>query len=493
MNTNDNVTKRILKDQEEFFAKAVHELRTPLTAINGYSEALAAGTSSADEVVSFGKIIHRNTSYVLQLVDTLLDLAKLNSGQFDLEKEPFNLLSLCEEVENVCKPRAEEKGISFGIEEINTLSTEIVSDALRLKQVLLNLAINAVKFTTKGGVKIVIALDPDSDQLRLKIVDTGIGLTAKQQKGLFSAFAQGDMAITKEFGGTGLGLLVSKEIIDKMGGTLEVDSELGRGSVFSIVLPIEKNPLSNQETTLRKTRKWPPAQRVFPTLTGNVLVIEDDPDTASLVKYLLEKWGVDIIVAENGEKGLMLARKGDVDLILLDQSLPLMDGPTVASKLNAEGFDKPILAFSAERGLAEEKWIKDHGLAGAVPKPFRQSDLYGIVQNYLRTVSDALASGDPVYSSLLDQGREYRAIILKFVEGLSDRLEIIKSAMSVNDLETLASEAHKLGNAGAFGYPLLQKIANSLERSVGVLSSAELLIQLSELETVIDRVVKGAK
>lgn len=480
-------------EQAEFFASAVHELRTPLTAIHGYSEALSRGTPTPEEITSFSTIIHRNSAYLLRLVNSLLDLEKLRAGKFELERKPFNLFAMCEEVEEICRPRAEEKEISFGIEPIYPLPRKITGDTLRLKQVLLNLATNAVKFTKKGGVKIVLSFDVSDQVLMFKVIDTGIGLTSDQQNRLFSAFSQVDPTVARNFGGTGLGLMVSKQIVTAMGGSIQVSSEPDQGSVFSIRLPVDQGAVAELQMTPPETRVRSASKGRIPALMGRVLIIEDTADTRNLVKYLLEKTGAHVSTAENGKIGLDQALQGEYDLVLLDRHLPILDGGEVARRLREANYTGSIIAFSAERGKKSSKWITEHGLSGSVPKPFSHADIYRVARKYLTTVSNVLESEAPLHSTLLEQSDEYQAIVNHFIESLPRRLEDIRSAVNKTDSQAVVTAAHKLCAASIFGFPLLEDVARSLETAAKEGSIGKFPVLFTKLEGITIRITKAAE
>ncbi len=481
-----------LREQEELFAGAVHEIRTPMTAVHGYSELLASGTVTDDEVRTFSRIIHRNSAYLLQLVDGLLDFTKLRSGKFEVDSQAVELISLCEDVEEICRPKAEEKGIAFGVEYIFPLPSEIESDSTRLKQVLLNLVGNAVKFTREGGVKLVLSFDQDSCVLTFKVVDTGIGLTQGQQEKLFSAFAQADISITQEFGGTGLGLLVSKEILSQLGGALEIDSEFGRGTVFSATLLLDRETLSDLETlTLQRKKLKKASKERVPALMGRVLIVEDDEDTRNLVQHLLVRAGAFVTTAENGQVGLELAQLSSFDLIFLDRNMPLMSGEEVVRKLRDQGYENPIVAFSADQTRETNRWITSLGLSGFLRKPFTHAELYQTAQRYLCSVPQLLESDAPLESYLLAEGEQFRMIVEEFVEGLPGRLQSIRDAIDRNDLDSLIELSHKLCGSTIFGFPILEKVARSLQDAVRSGGRTEIALRFRELDGIIQRVTKG--
>ncbi len=353
--------------KSEFLANVSHEIRTPMTAILGFADLLMADDyirGAAPARIQDLLAIKDNGGYLLELLDDLLDLSKIETGRLAVEHRRFALADLLAEVSAPMRLRCQKKGLELELECLGLLPETIETDPTRLRQVLINLLGNAVKFTESGGVRLEVKLvDAESSEPRLElaVIDTGIGIAGDVRPHLFQPFSQADASSSRRFGGTGLGLSLSSRLAEMLGGGIEVESEVGRGSAFRLTVPT--GPLDGVALVdcLERVETAEKARPVLPTenkVAGRFLLAEDNPVNQVLTAAILKAAGADVTVVENGEKALetVLAAeaKRPFDLVLMDLQMPVVDGYEATRRLRAEGFARPILALTAH-GMAEHR------------------------------------------------------------------------------------------------------------------------------------------
>ena len=484
----DHKEKHLL---EAFLTKAAHGLQAPLASIIGYSEILSSTPLSTEDTQLYARTLQRNATYILQLIDSMLDVTRFQSEEFKVNETAYNLKDLCSDVCDMYRSKAEKKGISLGIETTSPLPQTIQGDVLRLKRVILNLIDNAVNHTKEGGVKIVLSFSPESKVIEIKVVDTGTGMSNDQLEILHRERKSGKLLLDNSFEEIGVGLWISEELMNRMGGSMEFASTQELGTIVTISLPIDTFGDHGYSNAFTRAKESIPKIKVFPTLIGHILLIDNDNDLTVLVQNLLESWGISVTVTEDGKSGLAFAQSGEYDLIIIEEKIPLLPGPQVVSLLRESAYEKPILTFSTERDGDNNTWSKEHNVSGVIPMPFRQEELYAIMQRYLPAITDANSLENPIYSTLLDQGKMYRSVLDGFVKILPARLKIIRAAITENDHTVLALELEKLSRGDAFGYPLLTTIVRSFKLAVQAEDSSEIFIRLAELEKVIKRIIDG--
>jgi len=381
--------------KSEFLANMSHEIRTPMTAILGYGELLSGPALDQGTRTELLETIKRNGHHLLNVINDILDLSKIESGKMEVERIPTSIWQVSAEIASLLRVRAASKGISLDVEFAFPLPETIQSDPIRIRQILLNLVGNAIKFTDKGGVRILVRVDRRQDRepvLRLEIVDTGIGITSAQIKGLFGSFSQADSSMTRRFGGSGLGLAISKRLSELLSGTIEVQSTPGVGSSFIVTLPTgpldgvhmitEASEVTHLDTEDREDSKRNKA------ITGRILLVEDGPDNRRLISLILKRQGLTIVEAENGKVGLETAiestKNGNpFDLILMDMQMPVMDGYTATAELRKRGYDVPILALTAHAMEGSRDECLNAGCDGYASKPIDHSSLILLVRSWI--------------------------------------------------------------------------------------------------------------
>ncbi|HTO07826.1 MAG TPA: ATP-binding protein [Myxococcota bacterium] len=383
----------------EFLANVSHEIRTPMTAILGFTEVLleeATQAAAPAGTVDALRTIQRNGDYLLALLNDILDLSKIESGRLEVERVTFSPVSVVREVERLMRVRAESKGIDFELEFDGAVPAHVEGDPTRVRQILINLVGNAIKFTEVGSVRLRVHLRDDSAsaRLRFEVSDTGIGITAAERAKLFRPFGQADSSTTRRYGGTGLGLTISKRLTDLLDGSIEVESEPGRGTLFRVDLPA-----GNLEGVARVPAHESPGGEELregdaePDLRGRVLLVEDGPDNQRLISLLLTRAGLEVVLAENGQQAIERVHEARqsgqaLGIVLMDMQMPVMDGYTATKILRRQGFATPIVALTAHAMDTERARCLAAGCDDFATKPIDRARFYALLRRHLPAAKD---------------------------------------------------------------------------------------------------------
>jgi PAS domain S-box-containing protein len=362
--------------KSEFLANMSHEIRTPMNAIIGLSH-LVLQTVLTPVQLDYQVKIQDSADSLLRLIDDILDLSKVEAGKLEIEGRGFSLQEVTEGVSSVIYSKAGEKGLDFSLEVDDSVPAYLRGDALRLRQVLINLASNAVKFTHEGGVSIRIDLTGQSDNelvLRFAVRDSGIGMTPSQVEELFTPFYQADATITRKYGGSGLGLAISKRLVEMMGGEITVQSEPGVGSEFTFTARFGEfaEEIHEQATGIS-------AETAIGLLAGSrVLLVEDNEINRQVARELLEAVGVAVVEALDGHSAVELAGAEEFQAVLIDLQMPVMDGLAAAREIRADPdqSDLPIIAMTANAMASDREKCLAAGMDDYLPKPIKPNLLY---------------------------------------------------------------------------------------------------------------------
>ncbi len=466
--------------KSSFLANMSHEIRTPLNAILGFADLLRCGNDRNDEAErqDFLETIHHSGEHLLTLVNDILDLTKIEAGQMDYEQLRFSPHQIIAEVMSVMRARAQEKGLVLEYHWVGSIPETILSDSARFRQLLLNLVGNAIKFTERGGVQAVARLDTLRSELRVDVIDTGIGIPADVRDTIFKPFTQADSSVTRRFGGTGLGLSISRHIAAGLGGQITVQSEVGKGSTFSAT--IATGPLADVRLLeypvsdiLSNARSEPDPQRI--RLDGrSILVVDDGETNRKLIRLILARAGAEVRLAENGLEAVAIGREEDFDLILMDMQMPLMDGYTAAARLREHGCNRPIVALTAHAMRGDAERCLASGCSDYLTKPINPEKLTEKISQILSGTNAIAASTAPrftdhamqdaVISELPVEDQEFAEIVTEFVDRFRVKLTEMHEARATGDWKLLAELAHWLAGAGgSAGFPILTKAARELE------------------------------
>ena len=388
--------------KSEFLANMSHEIRTPMTAILGFADILRDNVRDATCRQAV-ETIQRNGHYLLDIINNILDLSKIEAGKLPLAKSACSAVHIVADVASLMRMRAETVGLSLIAEFSGPIPETIQTDPTRLRQILINLVGNAVKFTKVGAVRIVIHLCREPGRtplLQIDVIDTGIGISREETIRLFQPFSQADSSTSRRFGGTGLGLIISRRLAEMLGGGIRVQSVPGKGTTFSVTIdpgPLDNTPLLDHPAEPAAQNRALPGShdQSLPMLNHRVLLVEDGPDNQRLIAYLLRKAGAEVVVAENGQaaidkivpaaapaEGKEARRFTPFDLILMDIQMPVMDGYEATRQLRALGYSGPIVALTAHAMSQDRQQCLDAGCNDYLAKPIKQQVLLEVVAQY---------------------------------------------------------------------------------------------------------------
>jgi PAS domain S-box-containing protein len=364
------------RSKSEFLANMSHEIRTPMTAILGYADLLLEASQTEAERLNCVQTIRRNGEHLLTIINDILDISKIEAGRMSVEDIPVDPRQIAEDVFSLLHVRAVQKNIEFKHHVDPDVPARLRSDPLRLRQILLNLVSNAIKFTERGSVNLRLSFDPAANTVRASIVDTGIGLTPDQLARLFNPFTQADSSMTRRFGGTGLGLSISKRLAELLGGSLQVESTPNRGSTFTLTLPARAVAHQPDAPTAAPDLALGPR----PLAGRRILLAEDGIDNQRLISLLLQKAGAEVVVVGTGRIAVDTVEEepSRFDLVLMDMQMPELDGYSATAHLRRAGCDLPIIALTAHAMAEDRDRCIAAGCDEYATKPIDRAALIGL-------------------------------------------------------------------------------------------------------------------
>ena len=484
-----------------FLANTSHEIRTPMNAILGYAEMLLDPRQSDEQRRNSARTIRRNGEHLLAILNDILDISKIEAQKLTVEKLHCELPQLVSDLIGLTRPWAQKKGLSFEIDFDRQIPRQVQTDPLRAKQVLVNLVSNAIKFTESGRVKIGIYREISyfTHTIRFEVTDTGIGMTRDQVDQLFQPFTQGDVSTTRRFGGTGLGLTISKRLAKLLGGDITVKSEAGQGSTFIFRLdggPRLGVPLIDNLTLDQLLVGTGDALDDEMRIQGRILVAEDGEDNRELVTAHLRRAGAEVVIAGTGRLAVEAAKAQKFDLVLMDMQMPELDGYGATRALRAAGITIPIIALTANAMAEDRLKCLQAGCTEYLAKPIARGQLLRTLSRFLPSSSEphpltipapasepASVSAQPLRSTMGDESA-VQTLLTRFISRLPERVKALRTCLEEEDLEKLRQTVHQLkGAAGGYGYPQLTHQAGRAEQKLAAGDSLEAV--RGEIESLI--------
>jgi PAS domain S-box-containing protein len=490
------------RSKSEFLANMSHEIRTPMSAILGFANMVVTKDQGRAGRIECAQIIRRNAMHLLELINEILDLSKIEAMQMKVEHASCDLTLLLSEIIALMRPRAVEKGLAFSVAFDGPIPRVIQTDPLRLRQILVNLIGNAMKFTDAGKISLRISdegVGTPSIVLRVDVKDTGVGMTPDELSRLFKPFTQADESITRKFGGTGLGLTISASLANLLGGGVTVTTDHGIGSTFT--LRIGGGPSSGVEFLQNLTESMLPgvegaqAEADF-DIRGRILLVDDGRDNQRLLRMLLSDAGAEVISAENGQIAVELATTQPFDLILMDMQMPVLDGYAATAEIRDRGLTLPIIALTANAMLEDRDRCLACGCNFYLSKPVQEEALLKAVRTHLgndlsappiSAQTDPSAAGSPL-SEATDRANRIKSrlanhpVIMKalpqFIEGLPDTVRVMTELLARNDLAELEKVIHQVrGASDGYGFDSVAGPALSAEEAIKSIQAPQVISQ----------------
>jgi signal transduction histidine kinase len=363
--------------KSQFLANMSHEIRTPMNAIIGFSEVLGEELLT-EQQKQYIKLILNSSRHLLELVNNILDFSKIEAGQMSTESIECDIRAILENIESLMNPLVNKKNLQLKIGCSDDVPIAIMTDSARLRQCLINLLSNAVKFTEQGYVKIFVhkILKDNNPFIEFEVSDTGIGIPTEKLGSIFDSFTQADGSTTRKYGGTGLGLTITKQLAALLGGDVTVESRPGQGSTFRFYIPAttpQERPTEMKQGSSRTE------------FSGRVLVVEDGLANQTLIKSILEKLGFVVTIADNGLEAIDAVKNQHFEMIFMDMQMPNMNGYEATGRIRSLGINMPIVAMTANTAAGDEKQCLAAGCDDFVPKPLDKAHLLKVIKEHLGT------------------------------------------------------------------------------------------------------------
>ncbi len=465
-----------------FLANMSHEIRTPMTAILGYVDALLEPGQTQSDRLDATQTIRRNARHLMDLIDEVLDLSKIEAGKMTLERIACEPPQLLFDVISMMRPRATDKKLTLNLVFDGPVPTLIKTDPLRLKQVLVNLVGNAIKFTETGGVEVRVSCRRDAataaTTLVFAITDSGIGIDGANIERLFHPFTQADESMTRRFGGTGLGLSISQRLTRMLGGEMTLKSQVGAGSTFTVAFDVgpvaDADMVENVSESIKQhavtstgAAGAAPPQEI--TLDATILLAEDGIDNQRLISTYLKRAGAEVVIAENGRVAVEQASSRAFDVILMDMQMPDVDGYAATSDLRSRGLAVPIIALTAHAMSEDRAKCLNAGCTDYLTKPVDRSVLLSVIKSYLPQTRAAAqdAKERPTVRSTFAGDPDMAEALAEYVANLPGQVDELLSLLERRDAEPLRRMVHQFkGSGGGYGFAAISGTAAKAERQI---------------------------
>jgi two-component system sensor histidine kinase/response regulator len=489
-NAAKEIAERANQAKSEFLANISHEIRTPINAIMGLTQ-ITLNTALTHEQRDYLTQLDSSSESLLEIINDLLDLAKIEAGKFNLESIPFCLDDILQDLSYLLRIKSEEKGLALRINVDGKVPRDLRGDALRLKQILLNLTTNAIKFTETGEINInvkLVSMEKEGIKLHFSVKDRGIGIAQETLSHLFEPFTQADASTTRQFGGTGLGLTICKQLTKMMGGEIWVDSQLGKGSTFHFTVVFEQQ-LEASNSVLQTENKT-----TAKSLKGKrILLVEDNPMNQLVAQKIMEGQGLVVEIADNGKKAVAMVAETDFDAVLMDIQMPEMDGyeATQFIRKNPQYHELPVIAMTAHAMSDVREKCLAAGMNDYITKPFKKAQLFEILEKWTTpstviqecaVISPTFETDSPLTERLLPDKlpgfdlaenikmlgeRPLYRLLQKFYTDYQNIVETMKSLLEKGDIEKAKDLLHNLkGLSGNLGISSLYPVTKDFEKAL---------------------------
>ncbi len=491
--------ERATQAKSDFLAAMSHEIRTPLNAIIGMADVLSETPLTADQRKCV-EVFRRNGVGLLTLINDILDISKVEAGKVELEITELDLHDVISRAMEVVEGRVRNKGLWLRSFVAPDVPTRLMGDPNRLRQILINLLGNAIKFTEQGGIEVGVILDPEDarpGRLRFAVSDTGIGIPKEKLGTIFESFSQADSSTTRKYGGTGLGLTISKQLVELMGGRIWPESEPGKGSVFYFTAGFQ---VLEGEAAKPAAAQAPETESIeeLESLAGglHVLLADDSEDNRYLILSYLKRADVKVDVAENGEIAARAFRDSKYDVVLMDVEMPVMDGYQATgeirrfeSETNAQ--PTPVLALTAHAFTEMKGRARDAGFTDVLTKPIRKIDLLkGIVTHAPKDRRAGSPAGNAAPErNVVEVEEGMEDVVPGYLEKRRAEIAVYQAAVESGDFDTVRNLGHKMKGTGTgYGFPLLTEIGGVLEQAAKAGETERIRESLRRLKDYVESV-----